>query len=86
MSRGAFERSQIVEAVFENMDLKKHIFRELDSTCKPSAILCTNTSTLDIDQIARSTNRRGKHVPSRTKSSHEERYLGHRGSTEISFL
>jgi len=49
--------AQIVEAVFENMGLKKRIFKELDSACKPSAILCTNTSTLDIDQIARSTNR-----------------------------
>lgn len=49
--------TQIVEAVFENMGLKKRIFKELDAVCKPSAILCTNTSTLDIDQIARSTNR-----------------------------
>ncbi|CAN0454222.1 unnamed protein product, partial [Hapterophycus canaliculatus] len=48
---------QIVEAVFENMGLKKRIFKELDAVCKPTAILCTNTSTLDIDQIARSTNR-----------------------------
>lgn len=48
---------QIVEAVFENMGLKKRIFKQLDSVCKPSAILCTNTSTLDIDQIARATNR-----------------------------
>eukprot|EP00752_Nemacystus_decipiens_P001823 g1761.t1 len=47
----------IVEAVFENMGLKKRIFKELDTTCKASAILCTNTSTLDVDQIARSTNR-----------------------------
>ena len=49
--------TQIVEAVFENMGLKKRIFKELDAVCKPSAILCTNTSTLDIDQIARSTSR-----------------------------
>lgn len=48
---------QVVEAVFENMELKKRIFEELDSECKASAILCTNTSTLDVDQIARSTNR-----------------------------
>lgn len=49
--------AQIVEAVFENMGLKKRIFKELDSVCKASAILCTNTSTLDVDQIARSTSR-----------------------------
>ncbi|CAM9646104.1 unnamed protein product [Sphacelaria rigidula] len=47
----------VVEAVFENMGLKKRIFKELDAVCKASAVLCTNTSTLDIDQIARSTNR-----------------------------
>lgn len=48
-----------MEAVFENMGLKKKIFKELDSVCKPTAILCTNTSTLDVDQIAQSTSRCG---------------------------
>ena len=41
----------VVEAVFENMELKKKIFKELDSIVPPSTILCTNTSTLDIDEI-----------------------------------
>jgi 3-hydroxyacyl-CoA dehydrogenase len=47
----------IVEAVFENMALKKEIFRKLDAEAKPGAILGTNTSTLDIDEIAAETKR-----------------------------
>jgi len=42
----------IIEAVFENMELKKKIFRTLNDVCKPECILATNTSTLDIDEIA----------------------------------
>ncbi|MEM7188034.1 MAG: 3-hydroxyacyl-CoA dehydrogenase NAD-binding domain-containing protein [Pseudomonadota bacterium] len=47
----------VIEAVFENMDLKKEIFGKLDAACKPGAILATNTSTLDIDEIAACTQR-----------------------------
>jgi len=47
----------VIEAVFENMALKKEIFAELDRVCKPEAILATNTSTLDIDEIASATSR-----------------------------
>ena len=47
----------IVEAVFENMDLKKEIFGGLDRVAKPGAILASNTSTLDIDEIAAATGR-----------------------------
>lgn len=47
----------VIEAVFENMDLKKDIFTRLDAACKPGAILATNTSTLDIDEIAAVTSR-----------------------------
>nr|WP_298728212.1 3-hydroxyacyl-CoA dehydrogenase NAD-binding domain-containing protein [uncultured Steroidobacter sp.] len=47
----------IVEAVFENMDLKRKIFGELDRVAKPGAVLATNTSTLDIEQIAAVTRR-----------------------------
>lgn len=47
----------IVEAVFENMALKKEIFAKLDAVAKPGAILGTNTSTLDIDEIAAVTGR-----------------------------
>ncbi|MEL7540533.1 MAG: 3-hydroxyacyl-CoA dehydrogenase NAD-binding domain-containing protein, partial [Pseudomonadota bacterium] len=42
----------IIEAVFEDMDLKKQIFTDLDRIAKPGAILATNTSALDIDEIA----------------------------------
>ena len=42
----------VVEAVFENMKLKKELFVKLDAVCKPDAILATNTSCLDIDEIA----------------------------------
>ena len=47
----------VVEAVFEEMDLKKRIFGTLDATCKAEAILATNTSTLDVNEIATATNR-----------------------------
>jgi len=47
----------VIEAVFENMDLKKEIFAKLDAACKPGAILATNTSTLDVDAIAAATKR-----------------------------
>jgi 3-hydroxyacyl-CoA dehydrogenase len=47
----------VIEAVFEGMALKKEIFRELDRVCKPGAILASNTSTLNIDEIASSTAR-----------------------------
>ncbi len=53
-----FEQADIItEAVFENMALKKQIFAELDKIAKPGAILATNTSTLDIDEIAAVTSR-----------------------------
>jgi 3-hydroxyacyl-CoA dehydrogenase len=45
----------IVEAVFEGMALKKQVFGELDRVCKPGAILASNTSTLNIDEIASAT-------------------------------
>jgi 3-hydroxyacyl-CoA dehydrogenase len=47
----------VVEAVFENMDVKKQVFAKLDAVCKPSAILASNTSTLDIDEMAAVTKR-----------------------------
>jgi 3-hydroxyacyl-CoA dehydrogenase len=49
----------IVEAVFEDLELKREIFRKLDAVAKPGAILATNTSTLDIAQIAEVTQRPG---------------------------
>ena len=47
----------VVEAVFEGMALKKEVFGQLDRICKPGAILASNTSTLDVDEIARATSR-----------------------------
>ncbi len=47
----------VIEAVFENMDLKRKIFTELDKVMKPGAILATNTSALDINEIAGMTKR-----------------------------
>ena len=47
----------VIEAVFENMDVKKAVFTELDRVCKPGAILATNTSTLDVNRIASFTKR-----------------------------
>jgi 3-hydroxyacyl-CoA dehydrogenase len=47
----------VIEAVFENMALKKEIFRELDRVARRGAILATNTSTLNVDEIAGATGR-----------------------------
>jgi 3-hydroxyacyl-CoA dehydrogenase len=53
-----FEKvDMVVEAVFEGMALKKQIFADLDRSCKPGAILASNTSTLNVDEIASSTSR-----------------------------
>jgi 3-hydroxyacyl-CoA dehydrogenase len=47
----------ILEAVFENMALKKQVFAELDKIAKPACVLASNTSTLNIDEIAAATGR-----------------------------
>ena len=47
----------VVEAVYENLDLKHEIFKALDQHVKPEAILASNTSGLDIDSIASVTTR-----------------------------
>jgi 3-hydroxyacyl-CoA dehydrogenase len=47
----------VIEAVFEGMALKKEVFTQLDRVCKASAILASNTSTLNIDEIASATSR-----------------------------
>ena len=46
-----------IEAVFEDMSVKKQVFEKLDKVCKAGAILATNTSTLDVDEIATATSR-----------------------------
>ena len=51
------EVDMVIEAVFEGMALKKTVFEELDRTCRSGAILASNTSTLNIDEIAASTSR-----------------------------
>jgi 3-hydroxyacyl-CoA dehydrogenase len=58
LSYDSFAKADLViEAVFEGMALKKEVFAELDRVCKPGAILASNTSTLNIDEIASSTSR-----------------------------
>jgi 3-hydroxyacyl-CoA dehydrogenase len=47
----------VIEAVFEDMAVKKDLFGRLDALCKPGTILATNTSRLDVDEIARGTSR-----------------------------
>ncbi|MNX32687.1 Fatty acid oxidation complex subunit alpha [compost metagenome] len=47
----------VIEAAFEDMDVKRQIFTALDALCKPQAILASNTSRLDIDEIAGFTRR-----------------------------
>jgi len=47
----------VIEAVFENMAIKKEIFAKLDAICKPGAVLASNTSYLNVDEIAAATKR-----------------------------
>lgn len=49
----------VIEAVFENMDVKKDMFRKLDGIVKPGAILASNTSYLNVDEMAAETKRPG---------------------------
>ena len=49
----------VIEAVYENMDVKKELFTKLDAICKPGCILASNTSYLNIDEIASVTKRPG---------------------------
>ena len=51
------EADVVIEAAFEDMELKKKIFRDLDALCKTDAILATNTSSLDVNAIAATTQR-----------------------------
>lgn len=46
------EADLVIEAVFENLEVKQQVFRTLEKVCKPGAILATNTSSLDVDAIA----------------------------------
>jgi len=58
LSYDGFEEADIItEAVFEGMELKKQVFGEIDRVAKPGAILASNTSTLNIDEIASATSR-----------------------------
>ncbi|MGZ3517193.1 MAG: 3-hydroxyacyl-CoA dehydrogenase NAD-binding domain-containing protein [Vulcanimicrobiaceae bacterium] len=52
----------VIEAVFENMDVKKQVFAKLDEIVKPDGILASNTSTLDIDEMASVTKRPDRFV------------------------
>ncbi len=50
----------LVEAVLEDLDLKKKVFKELDELCRPEVVLSTNTSSMSITEIANATNRPDK--------------------------
>lgn len=52
----------VVEAVFEDLDVKKKVFQQLESVCKPSAILASNTSYLDMNKLAETVERPAKVV------------------------
>lgn len=54
---GFGEADLVIEAVFENLALKKQIFADLDRVMRPGAVLASNTSTLDLDEIAGATAR-----------------------------
>ena len=49
----------VIEAVYENLDVKVEVFRKLETICKPGAIIASNTSGLDVDAMANATSRPG---------------------------
>ncbi|HUF84652.1 MAG TPA: 3-hydroxyacyl-CoA dehydrogenase NAD-binding domain-containing protein [Acidimicrobiia bacterium] len=58
LDRGDFAAlDMVVEAVFEDMELKRSVFADLDDICRPDALLATNTSALDVNEIAAATSR-----------------------------
>ena len=77
---GFEEADIIIEAAFESMEVKKQLFAEIDKVAKPDCVLATNTSTLDIDEIASATSRpemvighallqpRERHAPGRNRA------------------
>jgi 3-hydroxybutyryl-CoA dehydrogenase len=52
LTAAAADADIVVEAVYESLDVKQAVFRELDKVCKPGAVLATNTSAIPITQIA----------------------------------
>ncbi|MBY9009254.1 MAG: 3-hydroxyacyl-CoA dehydrogenase family protein [Candidatus Lokiarchaeota archaeon] len=60
LKEAAHEKMFVVEAVFENPDLKKHLFNQLSEFCPENAILASNTSSLDIFQITRGVKNRSR--------------------------
>ena len=58
----AADADLVVEAAIENLDIKKSIFAELDSICKPETILASNTSSISITAIAAATKRADKFI------------------------
>ena len=58
----AADADLVVEAAIENLDIKKNIFAELDSICKPECILASNTSSISITAIAAATKRADKFI------------------------
>lgn len=57
---GAADADIVLEAIVENVDVKKALFAELDALCKPETIFATNTSSISITQIAAATKRQDK--------------------------
>jgi len=62
LQKAAENADFVIEAVPENIELKKKIFAELDRVCKPEAVLATNTSVLSVTAIAGATNRKDQVV------------------------
>jgi 3-hydroxybutyryl-CoA dehydrogenase len=55
--RDLYDRDLVIEAVSEDMGLKRKVFADLDNICHPDTILCTNTSCLSATALAQATNR-----------------------------
>ncbi len=58
----AADADLVLEAIVENVEIKKNLFKELDGICKPECIFATNTSSISITQIAAATKRADKFI------------------------
>jgi len=62
LTEAAISADFVIETVFEDLNLKKRLFKELDGICSPSTILASNTSGLSIDEIAALTKRQDRSI------------------------
>ena len=66
----------VVEAIYEDIEVKKDVFSKLDSICSPETILATNTTALSVSEIASATSRVVSHMTRETPTGNPSRFCG----------